>query len=122
MIVLSRFRFLVLSLITNCLFLSVLLLSVAKEPNQPASCYYCIKITCNNKCYTKITMGVADYSKRQLKTIRFPFQEHRSKPHPSIMSSRELLISSPRCTCTDASDYARSLLCATLLIGSVAMQ
>jgi len=52
MIVLSRFRFLVLSLITNCLFLSVLLLSVAKEPNQPASCYYFIKITCNNKCYT----------------------------------------------------------------------
>jgi len=67
-------------------------------------------------------MGVADYSKRQLKTIRFPFQEHRSKPHPSIMSSRELLISSPRCTCTDASDYVRSLLCATLLVGSVAMQ
>jgi len=31
------------------------------------------------------------------------------------MSSRELSISSPRCTCTctDASDYVRSLLCAT---------
>jgi len=54
MIVLSRFRFLVLPLITNCLFLSVLLLSVAKEPNQPASCYYFIKITCNNKCYTQL--------------------------------------------------------------------
>jgi len=26
-------------------------------------------------------MGVADYSKRQLKGS--PFQEHRSKPHPS---------------------------------------
>jgi len=40
--------------------------------NQPASCSYFIKITCNNKCYTQITMGVADYSKRQLKTVRFP--------------------------------------------------
>ena len=29
------------------------------------------------------------------------------------MSSRELSISSPRCTCADASDYVRSLLCAT---------
>ena len=29
----------------------------------------------------KSTMGVADYSKRQLKGS--PFQEHRSKPHPS---------------------------------------
>jgi len=29
------------------------------------------------------------------------------------MSSRELTISSPRCTCADASDYVRSLLCAT---------
>ena len=27
--------------------------------------------------------------------------------------SRELSISSPRCTCADASDYVRSLLCAT---------
>jgi len=40
----------------------------------------------------------------------------------SIMSSRELFISSPRCTCADASDYVRSLLCATLLVGSVAVQ
>jgi len=40
--------------------------------NQLASCYYFIKITCNNKCYSQITMGVGDYSKRQLKTIRFP--------------------------------------------------
>jgi len=33
----------------------------------------------------------------------------------SIVSSRELSISSPRCTCTcaDASDYVRSPLCAT---------
>jgi len=31
------------------------------------SCYYFIKITCNNKCYIQITMGVVDYSKRQLK-------------------------------------------------------
>jgi len=38
------------------------------------------------------------------------------------MSSRELFISSPRCTCTDASDYVRSMLCATLLVGSVAVQ
>jgi len=38
------------------------------------------------------------------------------------MSSRELLISSPRCTCADASGDIRSLLCATLLVGSVAAQ
>jgi len=39
------------------------------------------------------------------------------------MSSRELFISSPRCTCADPSDYViRSLLCATLLVGSVAVQ
>ena len=29
------------------------------------------------------------------------------------MSSRELSISSPRCTCADARDYVRSLSCAT---------
>ena len=39
----------------------------------------------------------------------------------SIMSSRELFISSPRCTCADTSDYVRSLLCATFLVGSVAV-
>ena len=33
-----------------------------------------------------------------------------------------LFISSPLCTCADASDYVRSLLCATLLVGSVAVQ
>jgi len=38
-----------------------------------------------------------------------------------IMSSHEQFISSPPCTCADASDYVRSLLCATLL-GSVAVQ
>jgi len=37
------------------------------------------------------------------------------------MSSHELFISSPRCNCADASDYVRSL-CATLLVGSVAVQ
>ena len=37
-----------------------------------SSCYYFIKITCNNKCYIQITMGVVDYSKRQLNTVRFP--------------------------------------------------
>jgi len=43
------------------------------KQNQPASCYYFIKITCNTKCYTQITtMGAADYSKRQLQTVRFP--------------------------------------------------
>jgi len=31
-------------------------------------------------------------------------------------------ISSPPCTCADASDYVRSLLCATLLVGSVEVQ
>jgi len=76
MIVLFRFVFFVtfvFPLITNCLFLSVLLISVTKQENQPASCYYFIKITCNNKYYTQITIRVADYSKRQLKTVRFPF-------------------------------------------------
>jgi len=34
------------------------------KQNQPASCYYFIKITANNKCYTQTTMGVGDYSKR----------------------------------------------------------
>jgi len=29
-------------------------------------------MTCNNKYYTQITMGIADYSKRQLKTVEFP--------------------------------------------------
>jgi len=32
------------------------------KQNQHASCYYFIKITCNNKCYAENTMGVADYS------------------------------------------------------------
>ena len=36
-----------------------------------SSCYYFIKITCNNKCYVQITTRVVDYSK-QLKTVRFP--------------------------------------------------
>jgi len=34
------------------------------KQKQPASCYYFIKITGNNKCYTQIAMGVADYSKQ----------------------------------------------------------
>jgi len=38
------------------------------------------------------------------------------------MSSRELFISIPRYICTDASDYVRSLLCATLPFGSVTVQ
>jgi len=38
------------------------------------------------------------------------------------MSSRELFISNPPCTGADASDYVRSLLSATLLVGSVAVQ
>ena len=39
------------------------------------------------------------------------------------MSSRELFMSSPQCTCAEAGDYViRSLLCATLLIGSVVLQ
>jgi len=49
-IVLSRFCFLVtfvLSLITNCLLLSVLLISVANIQSQLTSCSYFIKITCN---------------------------------------------------------------------------
>jgi len=37
------------------------------------------------------------------------------------MSSRELVISSPPCTCANASDYVRSL-CATLLVGSARVQ
>jgi len=65
MIVVSRFRFsvtFVLSRITNCLFLSILLFRFQNKQNQPTSCYYFIKITYNNKCYTQITtMSVADY-------------------------------------------------------------
>jgi len=38
------------------------------------------------------------------------------------MSSPELFISIPRCTCADASDYVRSLVSATLLVGFVAAQ
>jgi len=38
------------------------------------------------------------------------------------MSSYKLFISSSPCTCADATDYVRSLLCATLLVGSVAVQ
>jgi len=39
------------------------------------------------------------------------------------MSSRELFISSPQCTCADAGDYViRSLLCATLLICSLVLR
>ena len=38
------------------------------------------------------------------------------------MSSHELFILSPPCTCVEASDYVISLLCATLLVGSVAVQ
>jgi len=77
MIVLSRFRFFVtfvVSLMTNCSFLSVLLIRLQNEQNHPASCYYFIKITSFNKCYTQINNGVADYSKRQLTTVRFPIQ------------------------------------------------
>jgi len=37
------------------------------------------------------------------------------------MSAQELFISSPPCNCADASDYVRSL-CATLHVGSVAVQ
>ena len=37
-----------------------------------SSCYYFNEITCNNKCYIQITMGVVDYSKRQLKAVWFP--------------------------------------------------
>ena len=38
------------------------------------------------------------------------------------MSSRELSISCPRCTCADAGDYVRSLLYDTFLVGSIAVQ
>jgi len=38
------------------------------------------------------------------------------------MSSPKLFISSLPCTCADASDYFRWLLCATLRVGSVAVQ
>jgi len=40
--------------------------------DQPDSRYYFIKMTCNKKCYTQFAMGVADYSKRQLKNCRAP--------------------------------------------------
>jgi len=38
------------------------------------------------------------------------------------MSSHELFISNPRCTYADLSDYVVSLLCVTLLVGSIAVQ
>jgi len=78
MIVVFHFRFFVtfvLSVITNCLFLPVLsLFRFQNKQKHPASCYYFIKNTSINKCYTQITMGVADYSKQQLKTVRFPIR------------------------------------------------
>jgi len=36
------------------------------------------------------------------------------------MSSLEVFISSPPCTCADVSDYVRLLVSATLLVGCVA--
>jgi len=38
------------------------------------------------------------------------------------LESHELFISSPPCTSADASDYVTSLLCVTLLVGSVTVQ
>jgi len=46
------------------------------KQNQAASCYYFIKSTGNNKCYTQITKGIADYSKPQLKLLGSPFEEY----------------------------------------------
>jgi len=55
------------------LFVSFRSFRLQNKQNQPASSYYYfIKTTCNSKCHTQITMGVADYSKQQLKTVRFP--------------------------------------------------
>ena len=75
MIVLSHFRFLLLpcfhSLRIVCFFPFSWFLLQNKQ-NQPASFSYFIKITCNNRYYAQITISVADYSKRQLKTVRFP--------------------------------------------------
>jgi len=39
-----------------------------------------------------------------------------------IVSSHELFISNPPCTCAEASDYVISLSCATLLVGSAAVK
>jgi len=83
-------------------------------------------------------MGVADYSKRQFKPHPSDYAltccnmqvkqrycttlatatgncdvTNVTTIRISIMSSGELSISSPRCTCADASDYVRSLLCVT---------
>ena len=49
-------------------------------------------------------------------------QQVTSSVYVGIMSSHELFVSSPRCTCADTSDYVRSLLSATLLVVSVAVQ
>jgi len=75
MIMLSRFRFLLLSCFHSLRIVCFFPFSefrLRNKQNQPASCSYFIKITYNNKYYIQITMSVADYSKRQLKTVRFP--------------------------------------------------
>ena len=78
MIVLSRFH----SLRIVCFF--PFSFRLQNKKNQPVCCYYFIKITCNGKYFTQLTMGVVDYSKRQLKTVvGSQFEEHWSKPHPS---------------------------------------
>jgi len=43
---------------------------------KPLLAIYFIKITGNNTCYTQITMGIADYSKPQLKLQGSQFEEY----------------------------------------------
>jgi len=64
---LSFFRYF-RAFIHNELFVSFRPLNFNCKINRikPASCYYFIKIICNNKCYTQISLGVANYSKRQI--------------------------------------------------------
>jgi len=50
------------------------------KQNQPA-CYYFIKITCNNKCYAQIAMGVAS------RGFRVGGAEARLKRGPLMTSS-----------------------------------
>ena len=77
MIVLSRFRFFryFRAFTHRELFVSFRSLNFGFKISRinPLLVTISSKITCNNKCYTQITtMGVADYSKRQLKTVWFP--------------------------------------------------
>jgi len=64
MIVLSRFRFFVFSLITNCLFLSVLNFDCNTNRINPLLVIISSKLPAITNV-TQLAAGVADYSQRQ---------------------------------------------------------